>query len=140
MALPTRKGKRDIRADHADTQRIHGYCALCIARCGTVATVEDGRFTRLDPDPTHPTGQAICAKGRAAPELTAHPKRLTSPLRRTACYISWLGAGSQIAMAYCNMRFQARPRAAHGDGGREACAAARARQYSSSSCNRTGRT
>ena len=49
------------------------YCAFCIARCGTVATVEDGPFTRLDPDPTHPTGQAICAKGRAAPELVYHP-------------------------------------------------------------------
>jgi anaerobic selenocysteine-containing dehydrogenase len=70
-------------ADHTGTQRIHGYCALCIARCGTVATVEGGRFTRLDPDPSHPTGQAICAKGRAAPELVYHPERLTYPLRRT---------------------------------------------------------
>ena len=70
-------------ADHAGTQRIHGYCGLCIARCGTVATVENGRFTRLDPDPSHPTGQAICAKGRAAPELVYHPERLTHPLRRT---------------------------------------------------------
>jgi anaerobic selenocysteine-containing dehydrogenase len=70
-------------ANHTSTQRIHGYCALCIARCGTVATVEKGRFTRLDPDPAHPTGQAICAKGRAAPELVYHPERLTYPLRRT---------------------------------------------------------
>ena len=83
MALPIRRGERDIMADHAGIQRIHGYCGLCIARCGTVATVEDGRFTRLDPDPSHPTGQAICAKGRAAPELVYHPERLTHPLRRT---------------------------------------------------------
>jgi Molybdopterin oxidoreductase Fe4S4 domain len=51
-----------------DTRRINGFCGLCIARCGTVATVatvENGRFTRLDPDPTHPTGAALCAKGRA---------------------------------------------------------------------------
>jgi len=67
----------------ANIERIHGYCSLCIARCGTVATVEDGRFTRLDPDPSHPTGHAICAKGRAAPELVYHPERLTHPLRRT---------------------------------------------------------
>src|SRR5215510_7580158 len=70
-------------AERAGIQRIHGYCGLCIARCGTVATVEDGRFTRLDPDPSHPTGQALCAKGRAAPELVSHPERLTYPLRRT---------------------------------------------------------
>ena len=69
--------------DHVSTQKIHGHCGLCIARCGTIATVEDGRFTRLDPDPSHPTGQAICAKGRAAPELVYHPERLTRPLRRT---------------------------------------------------------
>ena len=83
MAFPIRGREHDSIADHTDTQRIHGYCALCIARCGTVATVEEGRFIRLDPDPAHPTGQAICAKGRAAPELVYHPERLTSPLRRT---------------------------------------------------------
>ena len=69
-------------ADPAGTQRIHGYCGLCIARCGAVAVVEDGRFTRLEPDPGHPTGQALCAKGRAAPELV-YRERLTYPLRRT---------------------------------------------------------
>jgi anaerobic selenocysteine-containing dehydrogenase len=69
--------------DHAARRRIHGYCGLCIARCGTVAVVEDGRFTRLEPDPTHPTGQALCAKGRAAPEVVYHPERLVRPLRRT---------------------------------------------------------
>jgi anaerobic selenocysteine-containing dehydrogenase len=67
----------------ADVEKIHGYCSLCIARCGCIATVEDGRFTRLDPDPAHPTGQALCAKGRAAPELVYSPDRLTVPLKRT---------------------------------------------------------
>jgi anaerobic selenocysteine-containing dehydrogenase len=66
-----------------DSKRIPGYCGLCIARCGAVATVQDGRFTRLDPDPSHPTGQALCAKGRASPELVYHQERLTHPLRRT---------------------------------------------------------
>jgi anaerobic selenocysteine-containing dehydrogenase len=70
-------------ADSTSTRRVHGYCALCIARCGCVAVVEDGRFTRLEPDPAHPTGQALCAKGRAAPELVYHSERLTHPLRRT---------------------------------------------------------
>ena len=66
-----------------NVRQVQGYCSLCIARCGTMATVEDGRFTRLDPDPSHPTGAAICAKGRAAPELVYHKDRLTRPLRRT---------------------------------------------------------
>jgi anaerobic selenocysteine-containing dehydrogenase len=63
--------------------KVKGYCGLCIARCGSVATVENGRFMRLDPDPSHPTGQALCAKGRAAPEIVYHRDRLTQPLRRT---------------------------------------------------------
>jgi len=63
--------------------KVRGYCSLCIARCGSIATIENGRFTRLDPDPSHPTGEALCAKGRAAPELVYHGDRLTQPLRRT---------------------------------------------------------
>lgn len=64
-------------------ERIPGYCGLCVSRCGSIATVEDGRFVALDPDPSHPTGRALCAKGRAAPELVYHSARLRHPLRRT---------------------------------------------------------
>ena len=67
----------------AATERVRTYCALCIARCGAVAVVQDGRLAALEPDPSHPTGQALCAKGRAAPELVHHRDRLTHPLRRT---------------------------------------------------------
>jgi anaerobic selenocysteine-containing dehydrogenase len=45
--------------------------------------VEDGRFVALEPDPSHPTGQALCAKGRAAPELVSRSDRLLHPLKRT---------------------------------------------------------
>ncbi len=65
------------------TERIPGYCALCVSRCGSIAVVENGRFVALEPDPAHPTGQALCAKGRAAPELVYHPDRLLYPLKRT---------------------------------------------------------
>src|SRR5262252_6349189 len=71
-----------MTVDIERTRRVQGFCGLCIARCGTIATIEDGRFTRLDPDPAHPTGAAICAKGRAAPELVYSKDRLTRPLRR----------------------------------------------------------
>ena len=64
-------------------ERIPGYCALCISRCGSIAVVENGRFVALEPDPSHPTGQALCAKGRAAPELVYHQDRLLYPLKRT---------------------------------------------------------
>ncbi|ACL64989.1 molybdopterin oxidoreductase [Anaeromyxobacter dehalogenans 2CP-1] len=70
-------------AAKATSERIPIYCALCVSRCGAIATIEDGRFVRLDPDPSHPTGQALCAKGRAGPELVYHPGRLEFPLLRT---------------------------------------------------------
>ncbi len=69
--------------DRQSTERIPTYCALCISRCGSIAVVENGRFVALEPDPSHPTGKALCAKGRAAPELVYHPERLRYPLKRT---------------------------------------------------------
>ncbi len=70
-------------ADKQTSERIPGYCALCVSRCGSLAVIENGRFVALEPNPLHPTGKALCAKGRAAPELVYHPERLLYPLRRT---------------------------------------------------------
>ena len=49
------------------TEHIHTYCAMCISRCGVVATVEDGRLTKVNADPGHPDG-CICVRGTAATE------------------------------------------------------------------------
>ena len=65
------------------TELRRGYCALCISRCGCVGTLEDGTLTRIDPDPAHPTGQALCIKAKAAPEAVYAPERILHPLRRT---------------------------------------------------------
>jgi anaerobic selenocysteine-containing dehydrogenase len=59
------------------------YCPLCVSRCGARADVSDGTLLALHPDPSHPTGQAICVKGKAAPEIVSHPSRLLHPMRRT---------------------------------------------------------
>ena len=69
--------------DEPSIERIRGYCALCVSRCGSIAVIKDGRFEALEPDPAHPTGKALCAKGRAAPELVYHQDRLLYPLKRT---------------------------------------------------------
>ena len=109
-----------MSANIPNERQVHGYCSLCIARCGTVATVTDGRFARLDPDPTHPTGAAICAKGRAAPELVYHKDRLKRPLRRTRPKgdvdpgweeISWDAALDQTATAMRRIAEQHGPEA-----------------------------
>jgi anaerobic selenocysteine-containing dehydrogenase len=46
--------------------------------------VEEGRLTAIEPMPDHPSGEKLCPKGQAAPELVYHKDRLTVPLRRTA--------------------------------------------------------
>ncbi len=61
----------------------HGYCALCISRCGCIGTLENGVLTRVDADPTHPTGAALCVKAKAAPEAVYDPTRIQHPMRRT---------------------------------------------------------
>ena len=64
--------------------RIPGYCTLCRSRCGSLTIVDNGRMVGVENLHGHPTGGALCAKGRAAPEMVHSPRRLTRPLRRTA--------------------------------------------------------
>jgi anaerobic selenocysteine-containing dehydrogenase len=63
--------------------QVSTFCPLCVSRCGATATIAGGEFVELGPDPSHPTGQAICIKGKAAPEIVNHPERLLYPLKRT---------------------------------------------------------
>src|SRR5260370_20487198 len=70
-------------ANQGGTWRVRGSWALWCSWCGSMAVGEPGRFVALEPDPSHPTGQALCAKGRAAPELVYHSDRLLYPLKRT---------------------------------------------------------
>jgi anaerobic selenocysteine-containing dehydrogenase len=67
----------------AQIERIPAFCTQCRSRCGCTAVVEDGRLAGIEPLPSHPTGDKLCPKGRAAPELVYHKDRLTTPLRRT---------------------------------------------------------
>lgn len=83
-----------------------GFCTLCRSRCGSVVEVEGDQMIAVKPDPTHPTGQAICMKGRAAPELVHSPQRVLHPMRRTTPKnggdpgwepISWNDALTEVA-------------------------------------------
>ncbi len=87
-------------------ERIPSYCTLCRSRCGCTYVIEDGWLGAVEPLEGHPTGGALCAKGRAAPELVASPQRLTRPLKRTRprsdpdpgwVEISWDEALTEIA-------------------------------------------
>jgi anaerobic selenocysteine-containing dehydrogenase len=76
--------RRALRVQDGGVAETVTFCPLCVSRCGATATVEDGRLLALRPAPGHPTGQALCVKGKAAPDIVNHPDRLLLPLRRTA--------------------------------------------------------
>ncbi len=90
-----------------------GYCTLCRSRCGTINVVEADSLIAVRPDPSHPTGQAMCMKGKAAPELVHSPHRLMYPMRRTRpkteadpgwVRISWDEALSETAARLSTIR------------------------------------
>ena len=59
------------------------FCRICEPLCGMVATVEDGRITKLRPDPDHPLSPGYaCPKGIAMAEVQNDPDRVLHPLRR----------------------------------------------------------
>ena len=64
-------------------ERLKGWCALCRSRCGCISVVENGRLTKVEPDPEHPTARSLCAKGQAAPELVYSAERILHPMKRT---------------------------------------------------------
>jgi anaerobic selenocysteine-containing dehydrogenase len=80
--LPDKPWGRDIMAE-ANRDRVPGYCALCKSRCGCISVVEEGRLVAVEPDPAHPTGKRLCAKGQAAPDIVHSSERLRHPLKRT---------------------------------------------------------
>src|SRR5882724_9025116 len=64
-------------------REVAGYCTFCRSRCGSINVIEDGRLVEVRPNPAHPTGKALCPKGRAAPEIVHSADRLLYPMRRT---------------------------------------------------------
>src|SRR5688572_8471505 len=59
------------------------FCRICEPLCGLVATVEDGRVTKLRPDREHPLSRGYaCPKGIAMTDVQNDPDRVLHPLRR----------------------------------------------------------
>jgi anaerobic selenocysteine-containing dehydrogenase len=62
-----------------------GICRICSAHCGVLATVSDGRLTKVTGDPDNPMFKGYtCAKGRALPEIHNNPARLLHSQKRQA--------------------------------------------------------
>ena len=67
-----------------DSKTVASTCWECSTHCGGLFTTENGRVTKIAPNPDHPASQgAFCIKGfRGLPELTYHPDRVLHPMRR----------------------------------------------------------
>ena len=65
------------------TQEKVTYCRVCEPLCGMVATIEDGRLTKVRPDADNPLSQGFaCPKGIAMADVHNDPDRVLHPLRR----------------------------------------------------------
>jgi anaerobic selenocysteine-containing dehydrogenase len=87
----------------------------CPDACGIVATIEDGRITRLSGDPAHPVTRGfLCHRTSRFLERQYAPDRLTSPLRRDGdsfVPVSWEEALDDIAGRLLAIRAESGPAA-----------------------------
>lgn len=77
------------------------YCRICEVYCGLIATVEDGRITRLRPDKNHVVSRGYsCPKGITAHHLAHDPDRILHPMKKVDGAwqrITWEQAIAEIA-------------------------------------------
>lgn len=66
------KNKRDVKS----------ICKSCHGGCGVLATVENGKITRIKANPDSLTRGTMCVKGLASLEDVYNPNRILYPLRR----------------------------------------------------------
>ena len=83
-------------------KKVRFACPMdCFDLCGLIATVSDGRVTRIQADRKHPvTRGRVCVKGKKLLERLYHPERLKTPLKRHGekwAALSWDDALAQIA-------------------------------------------
>jgi anaerobic selenocysteine-containing dehydrogenase/ferredoxin-NADP reductase len=90
-----------------------GFCSLCTSQCAAIYTIEDDRLVAVEPRADHPTGGAMCLKGKAAPEIIYNSDRILTPLERTTPKsspdpgwrpISWAEAIAKIAAELGRLR------------------------------------
>jgi len=80
-------------------------CRACIANCGVLAHVEDGRVVKIEGNPVDPMSKGrMCAKGLSSIQALYHPNRNKYPLQRVGergggkwKRVSWDDALSTIA-------------------------------------------
>jgi len=73
-----------VKAAAASTTKIvKTNCRACIANCGVLAHVKDGRVIKLEGNSEYPMSKgAMCAKGLSGIQALYHPNRNKYPMKR----------------------------------------------------------
>ncbi|HXT15174.1 MAG TPA: 4Fe-4S dicluster domain-containing protein [Gemmatimonadaceae bacterium] len=83
-------------------------CRECVAACGVIAEVRDGRPIKLEGNPEHPLNRgALCARGQAALQGLYNPDRFRSPMYldgTTWKTTTWEDAINRLAQAIGSAR------------------------------------
>ena len=95
-----------------DVHEVRTSCRACIANCGVIATVSNGRVVRLRGDSIDPMSKGrMCPKGLSGIQALYHPNRNKYPMKRVGAKpgnqwerISWDEAAKTVAQHLIDMR------------------------------------
>ena len=80
--LLRRRGPEE-RAAEPGVRQINTCCRACIANCGVIATVKDGRVVKVEGNPEDRMSKGrMCAKGLSGVQALYHPNRNKFPMVR----------------------------------------------------------
>ena len=95
-----------------DVHEVRTSCRACIANCGVIATVSNGRVVKLRGDSIDPMSKGrMCPKGLSGIQALYHPNRNKYPMKRVGAKpgnqwerISWDEAAKTVAQHMIDMR------------------------------------
>ncbi|SDE96655.1 molybdopterin-containing oxidoreductase family protein [Sporomusa acidovorans] len=77
------QGEAAQGATASETKIVKTNCRACVANCGVLAHVKNGRVVKLEGNPEYPMSKgALCAKGLAGIQALYHPNRNKYPMIR----------------------------------------------------------
>lgn len=72
-----------VETPGAELKTVKTFCRICLSVCGLEVQTDGRKVHRILPDKTHPySWRDFCAKGGSAQNLSEHPKRLKTPMKR----------------------------------------------------------
>ncbi len=78
-----RRAERTQEPSDTGERKIKTCCRACIANCGVIATVRDGRVVRVEGNPADRMSKGrMCAKGLSGIQALYHPNRNKYPMLR----------------------------------------------------------